>query len=237
LVHLPALGDCCFADLTYVATVDKQIIANSERNPGVKDIDDIRKFGQRVGRRFSRFAFPDEVVPWLRPLQSIAESRALKESSPIGWALQQVASLRLLCANEWESAPYSLTLCVVLEPGVLPPFPSDVDVPPASDKISRWLYAADGSTLARKHGEIAQLLQKETDRSLTASDRYWLWSALAEAWAKLCVAPEASAPEVLNAVEGGAFWSEVMSTEEFSFEQFRHSEEIDLDHLSSPLPM
>jgi hypothetical protein len=237
LVHLPALGDCCFADLTYVATVEKQVVVESERIPGVKDIDDIRKFGQRVGRRFSRFAFPDEVVPWLRPLQSIAESKAPKESSPIGWAFQQVASLRLLCVGEWESSPYSLTLCVVLEPGVLPVFPSDADVPPPSEGISRWLYAADGTTLARKHGEICSLLQKETGSSLTAADRFWLWGALAEAWASLCVAPETSDPKVLNAVEGGVLEAEVMSTEEFSFEQYRHSEEIDLDHLSSPLPI
>ncbi|MGW2464208.1 hypothetical protein ACWC2M_35270 [Streptomyces sp. NPDC001761] len=91
--------------------------------------------------------------------------------------------------------------------------------------------------MARKHGEIAQLLQKESDASLTAADRFWLWSALAEAWASICVAPETSDIAVLNAVEGGAIEAEIMSTEEFTFEQFRHSEEIDLDHISSPLPL
>lgn len=237
LVHLPALGECCFADLTFMATVDKQVVVDAERVPGVKDIADVRKFGQRVGRRFSRFAFPDEVVPWLRPLQSVAESRAPKESSPIGWAFQRVASLRLWCEDEWDSSPYALTLFVVLEPGVLPPFPSDVPVPPASERISRWLYGADGCTLARKHSEIAQLLQNESDTSLTAADRYWLWSALAEAWASMCKAPETATPDVLTAVTGGAIESEIMSTEDFSFEQYRHSEEIDLDHLSSPLPI
>ncbi|WP_329349488.1 hypothetical protein OG226_18295 [Streptomyces sp. NBC_01261] len=237
LVPLPALGDCFFADLTYVATIDKSIVVDSARIAGVKDIGDIRKFGQRVGRRFSRFAFPDEVVPWLRPLQSLAESRALKDSSPIGWAFQQVASLRLLCEADWDNAPYPLTLCIVLEPGVLPSFPANLDVPRPSVKISAWLYAADGSSLARKHGEIAELLQRETDVSLTTADRYWLWSALSEAWAGLCVAPPNSTPQVLNAVEGGTIESEVMSTEDFSFEKFRNSEEIDLDHLSSPLPI
>ncbi|MEU1413264.1 hypothetical protein [Streptomyces sp. NPDC005731] len=217
--------------------MSKQVVVDAERTPGVKDVDDVRKFGQRVGRRFSRFAFPDEVVPWLRPLQSIAESKALKESSPVGWAFQQVASLRLLCSDKWESSPYALTLYVILEPGVLPPFPSNSPVPPPSEKIARWLYEADGSTLGRKHSEICQILQKETDKSLTTADRFWLWSALAEAWASLCVAPEGSTPEELNAVEGGAFESEIMSAEEFSFEQYRQSEEIDLDHLSAPLPI
>ncbi|MFJ4988151.1 hypothetical protein ACIP9H_30675 [Streptomyces sp. NPDC088732] len=237
LVHLPALGDCHFADLTYVATVNKEIVVESECTPGVKDIDDIRKFGQRVGRRFSRFAFPDEVVAWLRPLQSMAESKALKDASPIGWALKQVASLRLLCAGDWVNAPHSLTLWVVLEPGVLPPFPSDAEIPGPSEKIAKWLYGEDGAELSRKHGEIAEVLQRETGGSLTAADRFWLWSALAEAWAAMCTPPKSSSAEVAAAVEDGCVYSEIASAEDFSFDQYRRSEEIDLDHLSSPLPI
>ncbi|MFG2835085.1 hypothetical protein ACGFYE_08855 [Streptomyces zaomyceticus] len=236
LVHLPELGDCYFADLTYVATVSKSVIAAAERTPGVESIDAVRKFGQRVGRRFSRFAFPDEVVPWIRPLQSLVESKVSKEASPIGWALSKVASLRLECADEWEVAPYLLTLCVVLEPGVLPPFPPD-EIPTCSGKVNTWLYGPTGSALVRMHSEIAKYLHDGERTSLDAADRYWLWSALADSWAAMCVPAGNPTADILEAVEGGAVSSEILSTEDFSFERYRHSEEIDLDHLSSPLPM
>ncbi|WP_237506608.1 hypothetical protein, partial [Streptomyces sp. SID8380] len=236
LVHLPELGDCYFADLTYVATVSKSVIAAAERKPGVESIDAVRKFGQRIGRRFSRFAFPDEVVPWIRPLQALVESKVSKEASPIGWALSKVASLRLECAGEWEVAPYPLTLCVVLEPGVLPPFPPD-EIPSCSERTNTWLYGPNGSALIRKHSEIAKCLHDGERVSLDAADRYWLWGALADSWAAMCVPPENSTVETLEAVEGGALSSEILSTDDFSFERYRHSEEIDLDHLSSPLPV
>ncbi|MFJ5939295.1 hypothetical protein [Streptomyces sp. NPDC093071] len=236
LVHLPELGDCYFADLTYVATVSKSVIASAERKPGVEAIEAVRKFGQRVGRRFSRFAFPDEVVPWLRPLQDLVGSKVTREASPVGWALSKVASLRLECDGEWEVAPYPLTLCVVLEPGVLPPFPPN-ETPECSERVSAWLYGSNGATLIRRHSEISKHLQDGERTSLDAADRYWLWSALADSWAAMCIPPQGSTTDILEAVEGGAVSSEIFSTEEYSFERYRHSEEIDLDHLSSPLPL
>lgn len=236
LVPLPELGDTFFADLTYIGTVGKSVVVSSTRRPGVTDIDDVRKFGQRVGRRFSRFAFPDEVVPWIRPLQSIVESRAGKGTSPLGWALERVASLRLECDGEWKEGPYSLTLCVVTEPGVLPPFPPD-EIPGCPKSLHQWLYGSSGDSLLRKSSEIAQRLYGGGKASLDAVERYWLWSALADSWAAMCIAPPQAEVDVLSAVEGGYINSDIISSEDFPFERYRHSEEIDLDHLSSPLPI
>ncbi|MEU6311799.1 hypothetical protein [Streptomyces sp. NPDC047014] len=234
-VPLPNLSPQHFADLTYIATVPKSFLVKHAKAAGVSSMDDIRKFGQRVGRRYSRFAFPDNVVPWLRPLQSLAESKVDKGESPIGWAMAKVASMRLECDDEWEVEPYSLTLCIVMEPGVLPPVPTDV-LPECPETLHGWLYQGDGITLQKKPAEIAERL-KSGAQSLDAASRYWLWSGFAEALAGLCVPRPDSKPGVMGAVMEGRIESDIISTEDFSFERMRHSEEIDLDHLSSPLPI
>ena len=59
------------ADLTGISI--STILADTPIATGVGMADaDIRRFGQRVARRFGRFPFPDEVVPWLTPLTDVA---------------------------------------------------------------------------------------------------------------------------------------------------------------------
>jgi hypothetical protein len=67
-VAVPAAGADTFADLDIIGTLDKNILARTPVTDGVGAADvDIRRFGQRIARRFGRFAFPNEVVPWLTP--------------------------------------------------------------------------------------------------------------------------------------------------------------------------
>lgn len=233
LVHVPELGPTAFVDLSLVSTVDKSLLLETRSCPGVTTIHDVRKFGLRVGRRFSRFPFPDEVVPWIRPLKSLVESKDGKVQSPQGWAFDQVASLRLECESDWDSAPYSLKLCVILNPGILPIFPSD-EMPEISQSLNSWLNGTGGRTM-RDANDIASRLMRDSD-SLDANSRYFLWSALADAWASRCQ-PPADEPEcVVNAVEDGQFSSDLVSADEFTLDRYWSSEEIDVDHLSPPPP-
>ncbi|WP_282206273.1 hypothetical protein [Kitasatospora fiedleri] len=236
LVHIPELGEHAFADLTFIGTLRKGAITDLPKTSGVKSDEDVRKFGQRIGRRFSRFAFPDSVVPWIRPLRAIVESRHGKAASPAGWALDRVATLRLESFNGWIEPPFEITLCIVLEPRVFPTFPSDYE-PKLSKELDIWLHGAVGEiALKRKHGEIAERLMKGGD-AIDPDSRWWLWSALADAWANLCIPPAGSDPEVLSAVDGGEFSADILSADEFPYSRLRRTEEIDLDHLSLPLPI
>ncbi|MFJ2632746.1 hypothetical protein ACIO6U_12455 [Streptomyces sp. NPDC087422] len=235
LVPLPAVGPTFFADLTYLATVDKSLVAEYQARPGVQGDEEVRKFGQRVGRRYSRFAFPDDVVPWLRPLQSLVVSKSGKAQSPAGKAFERVASLRIESDSGWIRYPFSLRLCVIVEPGTLPPLLAD-EVPEISDQLNNWLYGNSGTTIRQPPGNIAERIFKN-EAGLDAGARFILWSSLAEAWAGMCKPSSAEVDSVMNAVSGGALEADICSTEEFSYERYRKSEEIDLDHLSSPMPI
>lgn len=58
---LPALGPDFFAQLETVATVSKHLLRREDRRRGVTGLLDERRLAQSVGRRFARFAFPDDL--------------------------------------------------------------------------------------------------------------------------------------------------------------------------------
>jgi len=225
--HLPQISDRDFADLDVIGTVAKGRIAAQPRIVGVNTDEEIRRFAGDVARKFGRFPFPNEVTPWLRPLETVVASKARK-NSPEGYALGQVVELRVEAAAGWGKPPFELTLCVIVQPGTLPTFVGD-EIPDIPSQLNGWLYHSDGE-LIRNSADIAGRLEKAAD----AAERHWLWMALGEAWAARC-RPPADAPGVIgNAVSD--LVAEVLSADEFPLTRVRRSELLDLDHLSAPTP-
>lgn len=235
LVHVPGIADNAFADLSFIFSVDKTNVINRPHRRGLSDDDEIRKFGQHVGRRFSRFAFPDDIVPWFRRLQEVVGSRHGKMNSPVGWVFDQVASLRIECATGWYRYPFEVTLCLVMEPGVLPFLPPDEE-PELSIDLRGWLFGGSADLIPRRDmQEIAEMLKREVYES--PADRHWLWSSFADRVAARCVPGESASDTIKNAIVGQRVDVDIISTTDYSFERYRHSEELDLDHLSPPLPI
>ena len=58
-----------------------------------------------IGRRFSRFAFPDEIVPWFKPLESVIDSKHNKEASAEGRMFQLVDELRVEPSSPFPTPP------------------------------------------------------------------------------------------------------------------------------------
>ncbi|MEN8649723.1 hypothetical protein ABCR94_03465 [Streptomyces sp. 21So2-11] len=233
-VAVPEVGSDAFADLEHVATVAKSHVALLVPQRGAATASEVRTFGMRVGRRFSRFAFPDDVAPWLAPLKDAVLKKAGKGSSSLGRVLDEmVESLRLECAPSWDDgAPYHLKLLVLVKPGLLPVFDDTEDLtPPAA--VYQWLYGDDG--LHRSPTELADRII-----SLGASgerlERLWLWDGFAGALAAVCKPKSTEPPGVQTAVAGHAFDSEVATIREVTYERVLRSEEIDVEHLSPPLP-
>lgn len=226
--HLPQLGDRDFTDLDVIGTVAKGQVAAFARTQGVASDEEIRRFAGAVARKFGRFAFPDEVVPWLRPLEEVVSSKTRKPSSPEGKALAEVVELRVEAANGWGSDPYELTLCVIVQPGTLPTFPDD-DIPPLPVALDTWLHNAEGE-LRRSSGEIAARLENAAD----PADRHWLWMGLGEAWERKCD-PGSNASEAVRTAVADLV-AEVVPADEFPLTRVRRSEVLDLDHLSQPTP-
>ncbi|WP_406228273.1 hypothetical protein [Streptomyces anthocyanicus] len=234
-VAVPEAGYDAFADLDHIATVSKAHVALLVPQRGVAGVAALRVFGMRVGRRFSRFAFPDEVVPWLEPLKRSVISKAGKTSSPLGRVLDEwVESLRLECTPSWDAGPpYQLTLLVIVKPGLLPAVDEN-EVPDPPAQLTQWLWDEKGNVKQRP-ASIADRLVK-ADASGDRSERLWLWEGFGQSLVADCKPHPSASDEILDAVADGEIDVEVSTIRDITYERVLRSEEIDVEHLSPPLP-
>jgi hypothetical protein len=234
-VSLPAYRENTFVDLEFCGSLAKTRVLELEiLGSGVDPNNHVqaRQFALAVGRRFSRFPFPDMLYPWLRPLQDSIRDKYDNENSALGRAMQRVVELRVE-AISWHVSPLDLTLHVVVEAGAVPE-PDDVDAQmPAA--LVRWLRP--GGQQVRRPTEIAEkLFPAQPGRRPTPNDAYFLWGAFAEALAAECKprGKDATDPPVLNAV--ASIVGQLSSEDEFNLLQMRRSELLDLEYLSPPRP-
>ncbi|MFF3276235.1 hypothetical protein ACFYWU_35675 [Streptomyces chrestomyceticus] len=234
-VSVPGAGPDAFADLDHIATVSKAHVALLLPQRGVANLAALRVFGMRVGRRFSRFAFPDEVVPWLEPLKRSVISKAGKSSSPLGHVLDEwVESLRLECTSSWDAGPpYQLTLLVIVKPDLLPAV-DEGEMPAAPPQLKKWLWDDEGDVKQPSAAIADRLIKSGTcgDRS----ERLWLWEGFGQSLVAACKPVPSASGEIIGAVADGCIDVEVCTIRDITYERILRSEEIDVEHLSPPLP-
>lgn len=229
-VPLPALSDNHFADLDHTLTLEKSHLLRLDRRDGVGEShDDQRDFAIGVGRRASRFAFPDEVVPWLEPIRVLLSKAALRQSGALRAVADAIEDLRLESSG-WTSIAADLTLHLIVAENELAAEEAEL-VPPAQ-QISDFL-----ATHPKAHA-IAEALFPSTGPRPEGADRNALWAALADELAGMCsetVNNGALGVEVLGAVR--SIDALVWTADEFSLSRLRRSERLDLTHLTSPTPL
>jgi hypothetical protein len=210
-----------------VSTISKVDLAQLERKPVVLSSREQRVFAQRIGRLYTRFPFPDEVQPWLRPMEELLEKKAGKAESPEGRVLQRVLEVRVESEHGWSESepPYDLTITLLIEDALAEGYPE------TSESLGLWLY--DGSrAVKRGASEIAQKLLV----AQSLEERTLLYDALAEAWANRCRSAEADEdPAVASAV--ASLRVEVVPVWEYTMDRAYRSEQLDLDYLSPPRPI
>jgi hypothetical protein len=223
-VPLPKLGQSLFVDLAYIHTFDKKQLAGRATVSGIDPADDdaVRSFAIAIGRWFSRFAFPDEVVPWLDPLLTTIRHKYDKPGSALGRALADVVEFRVEAEN-WTVRPLDLTLHIIVGAGALPTL--DDDMLPADPN------RAVGP--ARTPPQVAE----ELSAAVSPRDRTALWEALAMSMAASCSPKEGlrGDPAVMTAVRKVVpmLWSD----DEFPLARWRKSEILDVDYLSGSVPL
>lgn len=228
-VPLPNADDGLFIDLENITTVHKNDLVGLVHRPGINVPGEGRKLAQAVGRRFTRFAFPDDLHPWLRPLEELLQKKAARPTSPEGMALTSVIEIRIEAKGGWEDPPpYVLTVIVIVEQGTLP-YGSE-EYPEPSENLLKWLRGNDGKLL-RMASQIATRLNESKD----TSEKYHLWLALGEAWAAQCRPGPDESESVLAAVD--SIDGEVVSADDLTMDRWWGSEALDLDHLSPPRPI
>ena len=231
-VPLPAIDANAFADLALIGSVMKSEINELLPRRGMLDTSQERRFRQSVGRRYSRFPFPDQIGFWVRPLERLSREK-IKKNSEEGDVFRQVSQLRLECAGDWYAPPpYELMLTVVLPPGALPPANSGEFYEPAPGLVNE---IRPGNRLASVN-ELGRLLVTK-DRG----DLPEIWSAIAESWAAECkprqqdlrFLSDAAAQAVMGCVAGGAIGSEALTEDDYTLRRYFRSEQLDVDDLSA----
>ncbi|MDR1448720.1 MAG: hypothetical protein LBI84_00690 [Propionibacteriaceae bacterium] len=214
-VALPGVSDKAFADLQVISTVRRESLAEKSPVHGCASSSEARGFRLGVARKLGRAAIPDAVAEWLDPLRKLAKTKARRQGD-VGWALGQMDQIRIQLDN-WESGPFEVHLWFIVDAGSLPSFPED-EMPEAPLKLRNWIGALPPKDAV---ASIAKRLREGS----SDVERYFLWPALGEALVQLCSAA-GEASEIVGCS------GDVVMVNEFTLEQMKETEEMDLAHLS-----
>lgn len=200
------LGGDLFADFSLTGSVQHAAVVAADRT-SVPSTTDRIMFAARVSRRFGRFAYPDEIQPFLTPIRSKIRSKARSENSPLGRCLKRVVTIRIENETDWdEPPPWNINLVVIL---------ADGELPTAGSAAGRGSSSVSITDLA---DEIVQAAPGSSGLEL-------LWQQLADAL--LAEGLQAVDPTLV-----GSAISEVLEESEFSFARYRRSADLDVDDLS-----
>lgn len=203
------LGGNWFVDFGQTGTLVHEAAIVSERDP-VRSTFERTLLAGRVSRRLSRFAYPDEVQPFLQRLRKKIRQKAGSAESPLGQCLGRVQTIRVENYVGWDSpAPWSLTVVFVLREGELPSFTGqrEVDDPDTASAELNALASQIAASPPGSHGLDVlwdQLADKLVEDAMTAADPRVVQEAVAE----------------------------VLEEGEYSYFRFRRSADIDVDDLS-----
>lgn len=112
-VPVPGAGNDAFADLGLLMTIDKAALSWMSPLRGCRDEFEAVRFANGVAHRWSRFAFPDDVVEILRPLKDRLDEKARK-ASPEGALIQLIEDVFVSAAPGWEAVDGTITLHFVV---------------------------------------------------------------------------------------------------------------------------
>lgn len=210
-VPIPELGPNRFVDLGTACSAKNELLGKTTRTEAIVDDQSRHKFGQRIGRRFSRFALPDELNPMLQPLKELVRKKAGKSSSPFGQVLDHLATVRLGVEGGWGSAPpWELTLLLVLEDGRLP-----------------TLATTPANSTQRTSQDVTE--SAKTILELNEGDpRLWdSWQSLADA---LVDDMRKERPPTVVDIQ-----AEVLDENDLTWARYRRTVGVDLEDLSEPV--
>lgn len=224
-VPLPLDSMGRFADLNGIMAYTKESVAGASARAGIDPADGqiVRDFGLAVGRWFGRFAFPDEIQPWLEPLQKQIRDKYESPTSPLGQVLHRIAEIRVE-ADSWVSQPSSLVVHIIVAAAWMPIVNDDDDA---------FIGATAEPGSERTLATIAEEILKTNGSVRTIA----LWDELGWALAAACRPrskfSENEAVQTAVAKVEAAVWTD----DDFPLSRYRKSEQLDVDFLSDPVPL
>lgn len=197
-IPLPSLDGGSFADMAEVHSFRKEALVGCEIMPEIVDASnaDRRSLALAITRWFGRFPFPDNVAPWLKPLEDQIRKKYTRQGA-LGQVLREhLVEVRV--EADWAAAePLHLLLHVIAKASAIPL----VDSPSGSlnPNFMNSLYGANGQVL--DPSAIAQVFLRASD----PLERSAALSALSESFASICqrAGQAATDPAVVGAVSTG----------------------------------
>lgn len=208
--HLPAYerGEH-FVDLDRITTVETGVVLMYERTEGVRTDEERAAFARAIARKFSRFAFPDQLSESLLKWRRQVVAKHGKENSPEGELYRRAVDVRVTAAQGWQAEAIDVTISVLFPPGFLP----IGDAETAIDVFSA--------------GELQEFSASDTARRLCRGEAdphagALLCEHIQRLWTDLCT-PRSPIRTV-------AF--ELLGTDEMSVDSYLKSQSFDLEFLS-----
>ena len=155
--------DCLVADLDRVMTVEKAVVAGWTRIPGWSTDEEIRDFARSIGRKRSRFAFPDDFVQAAQQFRARFIDKHNKDTHE-GAHLRALREIRVRAAPSWNHKEVQLTWWFIKksEPEGCPPVWSDL--------VDEWIGLFDQTGRFRVDPPIVCQLDDITARDYVESD-------------------------------------------------------------------
>jgi hypothetical protein len=115
--YIPALAASeLVVDLDRVMTVDKRVAATWPRTAGCNSDAEARAFALALGRKRTRFAFPNDFVSHARKLQNRIQDKHARDSIE-GRALRALREIRVLATPSWNDAAVALMYWFIRDEG------------------------------------------------------------------------------------------------------------------------
>lgn len=211
------------ADLERVTSVSRAALAGLkvlDRTSNEQSGKEAAQLAARIGRGFSRFAFPNEVHEALRKLQRKVSDGYSKQTK-FATILGRVEEFRVAC-SDWNRPGRNLVVYVLV--------PSDF-LPPADMKPDDWVWSTQNVTGSRSGMRPQDLdlemlsdliLQNTVADNDSALVELWRWwgEALSKGWL-------GHSDDQVSSIE-----LEVVSMAEFSYETYVETEALDFSTLS-----
>lgn len=205
------------------ALVGREILARAADHTSGSQASDV---AARVGRAFNRFPFPDEVHPVFQKLRARVQDKAGGKGS-FGRVMDLLDDLRV-SADQWNRPGRRLRLLILV--------PENLTVP-ADEQDANWAWAPH-RVPGMRSGEQLQLLDLDRVCELilaAISDDTPDRTTLARLWTRFGATIEETMLRPRLNAEVVEIEVEVVSTEELTYVEYRQSESLDLEVLSTPV--
>lgn len=219
-------GEMLFADLEGITTVRRECLEGMGKSGSCLSTPDEERLARDlVSRRFGRFPFPNPVVEWCRPLQDKIAPKAKGEGNQ-GALLRKVTCIRIEEEGDWRGPlVYTLSLSFLVEPKTLPLVGDDEGFGCLPREIDGLLGVTKKAELPDK---IADFILRADELGLSAATVCDLWQRMVDCWVGRCNEVYGGKGNIERVFGKG----EVVSENEYTFDMYRRSEQLDLDYLS-----